>query len=124
MAGNILCTKNVSPIVVFDMRYLLEKDLTDINNVEMVWDQLHLVSTLQGIVNRNKPSLFIKYVKEEEICVDEYWWNKYRKEGEWLSQRDTIQLTSLMDVLAYFKKDIKGLVVYDSDVPSTSNVAS
>ena len=29
-----------------------------------------------------------------------------------------------MDVLAYFKKDIKGLVVYDSDVPSTSNVAS
>ena len=124
LAGNILCTKNVSPIVVFDMRYLLEKDLTDINNVEMVWDQLHLVSTLQGIVNRNKPSLFIKYVKEGEICVDEYWWNKYRKEGEWLSQRDTIQLTSLMDVLAYFKKDIKGLVVYDSDVPSTSNVAS
>lgn len=117
-------TNNDSVIVVFDMKYLLDKNLNNKDDIKTVWDQLHLVSTLQGIVNREKPSLYIKYIMEGNICIDEYWWNKYRKEGEWLNGRDTISFTSLIEVIDYYKNDIRGLVVYDSNVLSTSNVAS
>ncbi|MDO5571180.1 MAG: GxGYxYP family putative glycoside hydrolase [Bacteroidales bacterium] len=112
------------PIVIFDMRYLLEKDYSDQNQVKQVWDELHAVSTLQGIVNRVKPRLYIKYVNENNICIDEYWWNKYRKPGKWLYNKDTLELKSIEDVIYYFINDINGLVVYDPNVAATSNLAS
>ena len=113
-----------SPVTIVDMRFLLDKDMKNPENVKLIWDQLHTLSTLQGVVNRNQPRLYIKYIKEGKIEVDEYWWNKYRQPGEWLEKVDSIQLSSVIDAIRYYKNDIKGMVVYDSNVPSTSNVAS
>ena len=42
-------TKN---IVYMDMRPLLNEDHNDSISVLYVWDRIHTVSTLQGIVNR------------------------------------------------------------------------
>jgi len=49
-----------------------------------MWDDIHTVATLQGIVNRDAPRLFINYVVESGIEIDTYWWNKYRQQGKWL----------------------------------------
>lgn len=68
-------TKN---IVYMDMRPLLNEDHHDSISVLDVWDRLHTVSTLQGIVNRRKPQFYINYVVNGNINVDSYWWNKYR----------------------------------------------
>ena len=71
-------TKN---IVYMDMRPLLNEDHHDSISVLDVWDRLHTVSTLQGIVNRRKPQFYINYVVNGNINADSYWWNKYRAAG-------------------------------------------
>src|SRR5450759_4392478 len=112
------------PVGMLDMRYLLTRNLSDPASVKETWDELHAVATLQGIVNRKEPLLYIKYVVEGNNCIDEYWWNKYRQPGKWLANRDTFFLQNLEDAIAYYRKKINGVVVYDPKVPSTSNVAS
>jgi len=109
---------------ILDMRYLLTRNLSDPASVKATWDELHAVATLQGIVNRKEPLLYIKYVVEGKNCIDEYWWNKYRRPGKWLAHRDTFLLESLEDAVIHYRKKINGAVVYDPNVQSTSNVAS
>lgn len=115
---------NDRTVTLLDMRYTLDADLDDQQQVKEVWDHLHTIATLQGIVNRDNPHLYIKYVEESGRCIDEYWWSKYRKTGEWLAGRDTVVLSGVVEAICYYKNKINGVVVYDSDVPSTSNVAS
>lgn len=115
---------DLQPIAIVDMRYLLAADLNDPQQVKTVWDHLHTMATLQGIVNRDNPYLYIKYIQEGENSIDEYWWNKYRQPGEWLAGRDTTELQSVTDAIQYYSSKINGAVVYDSNVPATSNVAS
>lgn len=113
-----------SPVTVVDMRYLLAADLNDPQQVITLWDKLHTMATLQGIVNREAPRLYIKYIEESGTSIDEYWWNKYRQPGEWLAERDTTELKDVTDAIRYYRDKIDGVVVYDSNVPATSNVAS
>lgn len=115
---------NNRTITLLDMRYTLDADLDDQQQVKTVWDHLHTIATLQGIVNRVNPSLYIKYVEESGRCIDEYWWDKYREPGEWLAGRDTVVLPGVVEAICYYKEKFNGVVVYDSNVPSTSNVAS
>lgn len=113
-----------SPITLLDLRYLSAKNSDRQEDVETIWDELHTIATLQGVVNREKPQLYIKYVEESGRCIDDYWWDKYRAEGEWLSGKDTCLLPDVMAVIARYAHQVNGLVVYDSHVPATSNVAS
>lgn len=117
------CSSAGKSITVVDMRYLLGANLNDRAETEKVWDELHFISTLQGVVNRKAPNLYIKYVYAGASCIDEFWWEEYRKEGEWLAGRDTVE-TDLEGALEKYRGSIKGAVVYDPAVPSTSNVAS
>lgn len=111
-------------IGMFDMRYTLISDVEKIDNVKEAWDDVHTVSTLQGIVNRKAPRLYIFLVQNENIDIDRYWWNKYRKIGKWLNGKDTIVYHNITDLVTAYKSDIKGAVVYDPNVAATSNVAS
>ncbi|HCE47870.1 MAG TPA: hypothetical protein DEQ84_04310, partial [Prevotellaceae bacterium] len=117
MAGN-------KRIVYMDMRPILNADYTDSITVLDIWDKLHTIATLQGIVNRSSPQLYINYVVNGDIAVDSYWWNKYRSKGMWLHSRDTMSCTSVEKAVSMFKNQLKGAVVYDSETASTSNVAS
>lgn len=115
----------VSPVItLLDLRYTLQADLDNPHDVNRVWDHLHAISTLQGVVNRETPCLYIKYIEESSNSIDEYWWNKYRKPGEWLAGKDTLLLPGVVETIALYKNRIKGVVLYDPQVPSTSNVAS
>jgi len=111
-------------IGIFDLSYTLLTDLSTEEGLNTSWDDVHTVATLQGIVNRNEPRLFVFFVKEKQYDIDAYWWNKYRAEGEWLAGKDTIQYHTIEALFDAYKPCIKGAVVYDENVASTSNVAS
>ena len=93
-AGGKTEAKRQEPIVYIDMRYTLKADYRDSMAVIGVWDDLHAISALQGIVNRDKPRLYIEYVETNGRSIDAYWWNRYRRTGEWLNGRDTLRLVS------------------------------
>ena len=111
-------------IGIFDLSYTLLADLSTEARINTAWDDVHTVATLQGIVNRNEPKLYVFFVKEKQNDIDAYWWNKYRAEGEWLAQKDTVQYFTIEELFNAYKPVIKGAVVYDESVASTSNVAS
>lgn len=111
-------------IGMYDLKYTLTYDLKDKEQVLSLWDDIHTVSTLQGVVNREKPRLFVNYIVESGIEIDSYWWSKYRQPGEWLHGKDTIVYNDIVVLVEAYKNDFKGVVVYDSDVAATSNVAS
>lgn len=111
-------------IGILDLRYLTELDLSNREKVRELWDIMHLTSTLQGIVNRDIPQLYIRYVDKDGVWIDDYWWNKYRQQGQWLAGKDTIEIDNIEDAVIRYIDKIKGAVVYDPNVASTSNVAS
>ena len=88
------------------------------------WDEMHALATLQGIVNREKAALYIDYVNENGRNIDKYWWDIYSKEGQWLSGVSVKTYQTPLGVIEAFKDKVKGVVVYDPAVASTSNVAS
>ena len=111
-------------LVYLNLRHLNNTDYADSSAVLAMWDELHAASTLQGIVNRKKPRLYVDYVMNGRKDIDAHWWTLYRRRGEWLSGRDTLTLFSVEEAVNYFRNELKGVVVYDSKVASTSNVAS
>lgn len=111
-------------ITLLDLRYTLSYDLTLPQDVDMAWDHLHSIATLQGIINREAPRFYIKFVEENGVCIDEYWWNKYRQPNQWLAGRDTLEFSDIIEAITFYKDEINGVVVYDPKVASTSNVAS
>ncbi|MEJ7559691.1 MAG: GxGYxYP domain-containing protein [Pedobacter sp.] len=113
-----------SPIGIFDLKYTLVSDLKDPQQLKTAWEDVHLIATLQGIVNRNSPQLYIKFVENGAVNIDQYWWNRYRKQGKWLQGRDTVVFKDIIEVVNAYKNQINGVVVYDPKVAATSNVAS
>ena len=111
-------------LVYLNLRHLNQVDYADSAAVLAMWDELHAASTLQGIVNRKRPRLYIDYVVNGEKAIDAHWWSLFRSKGEWLAGRDTLALTSVEEAVAYFARELRGAVAYDSNVASTSNVAS
>lgn len=112
------------PISFFDLGYTLNFNYKDPADILKAWDHVHTVATLQGIVNRKLPRLYVLFVENEGVNLDRYWWEKYRKPGEWLSRTDTIVYPTIVDLVNAHRSDIKGAVVYDPAVAATSNVAS
>lgn len=114
-----------NPVRILDLRSFNEMNLKNKENAAQLWDVMHTTATLQGILNRNDPQLYIRYVLNGQgENVDDYWWNKYRKQGQWLADRDTVAYTDVVEVVNACKKEVKGVIVYDSKVASTSNIAS
>ncbi|MDD3310420.1 MAG: GxGYxYP family putative glycoside hydrolase, partial [Dysgonamonadaceae bacterium] len=119
------CVVRGSDVIgMFDLKYTLKYDLADSAQVESLWDDIHAISTLQGVVNRDKPRLYINYVVNSGIEIDSYWWNMYRQPGKWLHGRDTLVYNDIVQVIDAYKSEINGVVLYDPLVASTSNVAS
>jgi hypothetical protein len=80
------------------------------------YDTLIFLTTLQGIVNRERPQLY-----------DAFWLQKYREADQpygWLSETEIVELPSLSAVLELFADQAEGLVLWDPAVPATLNVAT
>ena len=107
-------------VYFYDMTHLHELDRADPVQARTAWDTAHLVASVQGIVNRNTPRLFVRFMPR----ADDFWFDWLKKEGQWLAGREVVVLDSLEDLLQVFADEIAGVVVYDEQVWATSNVAS
>jgi hypothetical protein len=93
------------------------------------YDTLIFLATLQGVVNRDRPRLYLNHdhPRLETPGVDAFWLEKYREMGQpygWLARTKIIELDSLAEVLETFAGDVAGIVLWDPAVPATLNVAT
>jgi hypothetical protein len=112
------------PIGFFDLTYALKIDAGDPAAVRGAWDACHAVATLQGIVNRAAPRLYVRFVSCGSTDVDAYWLEKYRRPGRWLADRPIVAYADIPALVDAYRGMLKGAVVYDPAVAATSNVAS
>lgn len=111
-------------IHTFDATQWRRIDLEDEAARRDAWDSLHVLAALQGLANRGRPSLYLFFCREWGIETDRFWWDWYREPGGWLADADVRPLADLDAVLDTFREVYEGLVVYDGEVPATSNLAS
>ncbi|HOQ31046.1 MAG TPA: GxGYxYP family putative glycoside hydrolase [Candidatus Hydrogenedens sp.] len=108
------------PIYYYDFSWSTEKDMNTENNARDAWDTGHLLASLQGIVNRAEPRLFVRFMKE----TDDFWWNEFRKSGGWLDKKEVKQVDDWITLLNVFHPFIEGIVIYSEKVQPSSNLAS
>lgn len=111
-------------IHTFDARPLRTLDLREAHNAARVWDTLHLLAALQGMANRKSPQLYLFYCHEFGVDTDNFWLDWLRGEDGWLKSSPVRALADVEEAVPTFRDAFKGLVVYDPNVPATSNVAS
>ncbi len=90
------------------------------------YDTLVFVATLQGLVNRHRPRLYLYHDRGPD-GVDAVWLERYREAGQpygWLAGTEIIELDSLAGLLEVFGDSIEGVVLWDPAVPATLNVAT
>ena len=85
------------------------------------YDEAMVVACLQGIINREKPRL---YVTSATNGHPTYWLDTLSKERDDLSARPRTTLSSLEDLIKLAGDDLRGVVIWDPDVPATVNVAT
>ncbi len=93
------------------------------------YDTLIFVATLQGLVNRDRPRLYLNhdYQRLETPGVDTFWLEKYQEAGQpygWLADTQIIKLETLDELLEIFAAAAEGVVLWDPAVPATLNVAT
>jgi putative glycoside hydrolase with GxGYxYP motif/GxGYxY motif-containing protein len=96
-------------------------DLNPTRNLspEEAFEQAHIVSALQGLANREKPRLFIRWME-----ADDFWLEKLREPERWMEHVTLKHIESLENLLEEFSSFFNGIVLWDPDVPATSNMAS
>jgi hypothetical protein len=117
----------MAPLALFDMRYLYSLDLSDPAQAASAYDQMQLVFTLQGLVNRETPQLYVNFSSSNAYYdgnPDEYWLAQLQQSGGFLAGRPTYQIPSLDELIQRFRPFLRGAVIWDPKVRSTSNVAS
>lgn len=107
-------------IYYYDFSWSNGKDLNTQDNAKEVWDTGHLLSSLQGIVNRAQPRLFVRFMKE----TDDFWWDEFRKPGGWLEKAEVKKVDDWIALLEVFQTFIHGAVIYSEKVQPSSNLAS
>src|ERR1035441_6434491 len=100
-------------LAVFDARFLRQRDLHDPNQAAEVWDTMHTLAAVQGLANRQAPRLYMLYCAGFGVETDQFWLDWLRGEDGWLKDSAMVTLTSPEEVVRTFRKNLKGLVVYD-----------
>ncbi len=112
-------------IVCYDLTHLHRIDVSDERKRRQAWDELHLVTALQGIVNRSQPRLYTIFVGDDgKGSTDRHWLEHLRQPGEWLHRARVETVTDLFQLIERFRSSVRGLVVWDERVPATALVAS
>ena len=106
-------------LYTLDLAWLRQVNVGDPRAAAEAFETLHCAACLQGIVNRDKPALYIN-----RMDADSFWLGKMRAKGAYLEHAELVPLESLEAAISVFAERVKGAVVWDPDVPSTSNVAS
>jgi hypothetical protein len=128
LAGIASPQSDEATLYLYDATPYLQTDLRNLDDVKNAWDECHFLFSLQGIVNRDRPRLFVRYVNRgirgKTINLDDYWLEKLRQPGEMLAPYRLTSLHSLDEVVKTFRSSFRGVVCYDPNLPATSNLAS
>lgn len=93
------------------------------------YDESVAVATVQGIVNRETPTLYVLSLKFPVMALldparPSYWLRQLTKPGEWLAERPQVVIRDL-DALVHLAGDkLRGAIIWDPAVPATINVAT
>ena len=79
-------------IYVVDVRRLKQVDLSNPAGAAAVWDTMHALAALQGIVNRDQPRLYLIYCSGFGVETDQFWLDWLRGEDGWLRAAEVIPL--------------------------------
>ncbi|MCS6949508.1 MAG: GxGYxYP family putative glycoside hydrolase [Armatimonadota bacterium] len=116
---------SVGAVTLYDLSHLHRIDPSDARARRQAWDELHLVTALQGIVNRSQPRLYVLFVGEDERGgTDQYWLEHLRQPGEWLNRVPIEKVGEVRELVQRYRRSFNGLVVWDERVPATALVAS
>ena len=99
-------------------------DLADFRQAGRAWDECHAVASIQGIVNRSGPRLYVRFVEHDDVNIDDYWLKHLTEPGGWLAGATLRPVEALTELIDAFRDDIAGAVVYDAGLPALSNIAS
>jgi hypothetical protein len=84
------------------------------------WDDRRLwAASIQGIVNREQPRLFV-----ESSAQDAYWLQRMRAPSQPLHDVPLVRVATPEELYARFADELSGLVLWDPAVPATQNVAA
>ena len=100
--------------------------LANIRDARYSYDILAILSTIQGLVNRDGQHLWLFMTGLGEgasIYSDPFWLNYLTQEGQFMEGKRIEAVTHFGTILKLFKDKINGLVVWDESVSATSNVA-
>lgn len=116
---------DATKLYCYDLHKDFERYGSDFKNL---WDVATLIAALQGIVNREKPTLFVRFdtrgYQTGHSEMDLFWLEYLSEERDFLpAEKDQVWIDGIDTLLRLFSDRFKGLVLWDNDVPSTSNVA-
>ncbi|MBO5069980.1 MAG: hypothetical protein J6C37_06415, partial [Roseburia sp.] len=114
-------------LYVFDLESFIN-ELPSTGTVR--YDYLKFATALQGLANRETPQIYYLFQNNSfaksngNVDMDEYWLNKLSEDGEYLTQFNQVIVTDFWELVDKVSSSYNGLVLWDSNVPATSNVAS
>ena len=111
------------PICVLDVSECLKADLANPDAARRAWDMLHFAASLQGIVNRKGPRLFLRFMPE----TDDFWFAWCTTGSGWLKGRPVMRfagMDGLLQLASRYANDLAGCVIYPERPYALSNVAS
>lgn len=85
------------------------------------YDEALAVASLQGVINRRSPELYVLSAKNSR---PQFWLDLLSKDGRWLERRPQQSLPDLAAIVKLAGPRIKGAVIWDPAVPATVNVAT
>ncbi|MBI2498031.1 MAG: hypothetical protein HYV75_09035 [Opitutae bacterium] len=92
------------------------------------YDEAMAVSTLQGLINRDAPTLYVLPVKASDgsdfPIRSRYWLNLFSGNDGWLAGRPQVTEPDLDALVRLAGARLKGAVIWDPAVPATANIAT
>ena len=89
------------------------------------YDIYNLVTTLQGLVNRDGVHLFVYGMADAfQTDVDQYWLDYLSEDGQMLSGKEKITIQAPITLLKLFDGFWDGFAVWDQQVPATVNAVA
>lgn len=85
------------------------------------YDEALAVATLQGIINRQAPRLYVFSRKDKQ---PEYWLKTLSQPGRWLHGKRIEPLADLGALVRLAGDSLRGAVIWDPAVPASVNVAT
>ncbi|MDR0843738.1 MAG: hypothetical protein LBN71_00815, partial [Tannerella sp.] len=92
------------------------------SETQATYDESVAVACIQGILNREGARL---YVLSKTYTRPAYWLSKFADSGDgWLANKQQVEINSLDDLFVMAKEKLKGVIIWDTSVPATLNLAT